>query len=202
MDRLPYLQKLGVTALYLNPITEAASNHRYDTGDYGRVDPILGTNGDFERLCAAAEKYGIRILLDGVFSHTGADSKYFNRYKNYPGSGAYNSRYSPFYKWYHFDKFPDKYRCWWDFPDLPEVDKSNPDWQKRIITGENSVVKTWLNRGASGWRLDVADELPDETLARIRSAAKSVSAKSGRTPSPRSATASAGATHSAARSTP
>ena len=175
MDRLPYLQKLGVTALYLNPITEAASNHRYDTGDYGRVDPILGTNGDFERLCAAAEKYGIRILLDGVFSHTGADSKYFNRYKNYPGSGAYNSRYSPFYKWYHFDKFPDKYRCWWDFPDLPEVDKSNPDWQKRIITGENSVVKTWLNRGASGWRLDVADELPDEILARIRSAAKSVS---------------------------
>lgn len=175
LDRLPYLQKLGVTVLYLNPIMEAASNHRYDTGDYGRVDAILGTNGDFERLCTAAEQFGIRILLDGVFSHTGADSKYFNRYKNYPGSGAYNSKHSPFHKWYHFDKFPSDYRCWWNFPDLPEVDKSNPDWQKRIITGDNSVVKTWLNRGASGWRLDVADEIPDEVLSLIRDAAKSVS---------------------------
>ncbi len=175
LDRLPYLKKLGVTAIYLNPIAESASNHRYDTGNYDRVDPILGTNRDFSQLCAAAEACGIRVLLDGVFAHTGADSKYFNRYRNYPGAGAYNSRQSPFFKWYHFDRFPTRYRCWWDFPELPAVNTDNPDWQKRIVTGENSVVKTWLRRGAAGWRLDVADELPDPVLEEIRAAAKSVS---------------------------
>lgn len=171
-DRLHYLQKLGVTVLYLNPIFESASNHRYDTGDYRKVDPILGTNADFKKLCAAAADCGIRIVLDGVFAHTGADSRYFNRFRHYPGCGAYNSRSSVYARWYSFAHYPDDYKCWWDFKDLPAVNAANPDWRKYMITGERSIVKTWLHDGASGWRLDVADELPDDVLRGMRSAAK------------------------------
>ena len=171
-NKLPYLKELGISCLYLNPIVEARSNHRYDTSDYGRVDPILGTNEDFEHLSAKAAECGIRIILDGVYSHTGADSIYFNRYGSYDSRGAYQGADSPYYDWYEFRSFPDDYRSWWGFADLPEVDECNPAWQKLIITGENSIVKSWLRRGASGWRLDVADELPDSVLALIRSAAK------------------------------
>ena len=172
MDRLPYLKKLGVSVLYLNPVFESASNHRYDTGCYDRIDPILGTNMDFSRLIAEAKRVGIRVVLDGVFAHTGADSKYFNRYRNYPGSGAFNSKHSPYHRWYSFSDFPSGYRCWWDFEDLPSVNTDEPSWRKAIITGDTSVVKTWLRRGAAGWRLDVADELPDEVLELIRAAVK------------------------------
>ena len=153
---------------------EARSNHRYDTSDYHRPDPILGTMEDFEHLCARAEELGIRLILDGVYSHTGADSRYFNRYGSYPGEGACQSKDSPYYAWYDFQKYPDQYRCWWGFQDLPEVDEENPTWQQDIVTGEDSVVKLWLRHGAAGWRLDVADELPDDVLALIRDAAKSV----------------------------
>ena len=170
--KLPYLKELGVSCLYLNPIVEARSNHRYDASDYERVDPILGTNGDFERLAEEAERYGIRIILDGVYSHTGADSVYFNRYGNYPSVGACQGKDSPYYSWYDFRSFPDDYRCWWGFQDLPEVDECNPAWQEKIISGKNSVVRQWLRRGASGWRLDVADELPDPVLRLIRLASR------------------------------
>ena len=171
-QKLPYLKALGVSCLYLNPIVEARSNHRYDTSDYRKVDPILGTNEDFEHLCRTAEDMGIRILLDGVFSHTGADSVYFNRYGSYPGRGACQGEDSPYYDWYEFRHFPNDYRCWWGFRDLPEVDERNAAWQDYVVTGPNSVVREWLRRGAAGWRLDVADELPDEVLALIRRAAK------------------------------
>ena len=171
-NKLPYLKELGVGCLYLNPIVEARSNHRYDTSDYGRVDPILGTNEDFARLAEKAKEYGIRIILDGVYSHTGADSIYFNRYGSYPSCGAYQGSDSPYYDWYEFRSFPDDYRSWWGFADLPEVDECNPSWQKIIVTEKDSVVKSWLRRGASGWRLDVADELPDSVLSLIRRAAK------------------------------
>ncbi len=172
-NRLGYLKHLGVTAIYLNPIFEACSNHRYDTADYLRVDPILGTNEDFQSLTARAKEHGIRIMLDGVFSHIGADSIYFNKFSNYPGKGAYNAgESSPYYDWFDFREFPDKYRCWWDFPDLPEVKEDNPRWQSFVVSGDDSVVKTWLKLGASGWRLDVADELPDDVLALIRKASK------------------------------
>ncbi len=171
-ERLPYLKELGVGCIYLNPIFEAASNHRYDTADYTRVDPILGDNGDLERLCARAREAGIRVILDGVFSHTGADSVYFNSRGGYPDLGACQGEASPYYEWYDFRRFPDDYRCWWGFKDLPEVNERVGSWQRFVISGEDSVVKTWLRRGASGWRLDVADELPDDVLALIRGSAK------------------------------
>ncbi|MBQ9857529.1 MAG: glycoside hydrolase family 13 protein, partial [Oscillospiraceae bacterium] len=171
-EKLPYLKQLGISCIYLNPIVEARSNHRYDASDYLKVDPILGSNEDFSRLCRTAEAMGIRIMLDGVFSHTGADSIYFNRHGNYPGRGACQSKESEFYPWYDFSSYPDKYRSWWGFEDLPEVNELNEQWQDFVISGENSVVKSWLRNGAAGWRLDVADELPDEVLALIRSYAK------------------------------
>ena len=172
--KLPYLKSLGVGCLYLNPIVEARSNHRYDTSDYLNVDPILGSNEDLSHLCESAAALGIRVMLDGVYSHTGDDSVYFNRYGHYPSLGACQGKDSPYYAWYDFQHFPDRYRCWWGFDSLPEVEETDPAWQDFIIKGENSVVKTWLRRGASAWRLDVADELPDEVLSLIRKSAKEV----------------------------
>ena len=171
-EKLDYLQSLGVTCLYLNPIVEARSNHRYDTSDYLRVDPILGSNEDFESLCRAAGERGIRILCDGVFSHTGADSVYFNRDGHYPLPGACQEAASPWDSWYRFEHFPDQYRSWWGFRELPEVEEHDGAWQEFVVTGKDSVVRQWLRRGASGWRLDVADELPDDVLCMIRQAAK------------------------------
>ena len=171
-NKLPYLKELGISCIYLNPIVEARSNHRYDTSDYMRPDPILGTETDFERLAASAAELGIRIILDGVFSHTGADSIYFNRFGHYNSVGACQGIDSHYYNWYAFKKFPDEYKSWWGFKELPEVRETNTEWQDYVITGENSVVKTWLRRGAAGWRLDVADELPDEVLSMIRDSAK------------------------------
>lgn len=173
--KLAYLKELGVSVIYLNPIVEARSNHRYDTSNYLRVDPILGNSEDYVNLCARAKSMGIRIINDGVFSHTGADSIYFNRFGSYESTGAYQGKSSPYYGWYDFRSFPDDYRCWWNFKDLPEVNENDPKWQEYIISGDNSVVKQWLRAGASGWRIDVADELPDEVLSLIRRAAKEVS---------------------------
>ena len=171
-EKLPYLKSIGITCIYLNPIVEARSNHRYDCSDYMRVDPILGTNADFNALCTAAERIGIRVICDGVFSHTGADSIYFNRDGHYPGPGACQTECSPWDSWYIFRHFPDDYQCWWGFQDLPEVDEHDPSWQEYVVTGDDSVVRHWLRLGASGWRLDVADELPDDVLQLIRNVAK------------------------------
>ena len=170
--RLPQLREMGVECIYLNPIFEANTNHRYNVGDYTRVDPILGTNREFEALCCTARELGMRIVLDGVFSHTGDDSVYFNKYGRYPGCGAAQSKDSPYAGWYPFEAFPEKYRCWWGFENMPEVDKTNGSWQEAIISGPDSVVRQWLRLGAAGWRLDVADELPDEIIGAIRTAAR------------------------------
>lgn len=159
-QKLDYLADLGVTALYLNPVFESCSNHRYGTADYHKIDPFLGTNDEFSALCEAAKKRGIRIILDGVFSHTGADSIYFNRFGHYPSLGAYQSKESPYYSWYRFTDYPDEYEAWWGVKDLPDVDETNPSYMNFIINGENSVLRHWLRAGISGWRLDVIDELP------------------------------------------
>ena len=171
-EKLPYLKSIGVTCIYLNPIVEARSNHRYDCSDYMHVDPILGTNADFQTLCREADRIGIRVICDGVFSHTGADSIYFNRDGHYPNPGACQSEHSPWDSWYIFRHFPDDYQCWWGFRDLPEVDEHDPSWQEYVVTGENSVVRHWIRLGASGWRLDVADEIPDDVLQLIRNVTK------------------------------
>ena len=174
MDRLDYLKELGVTAIYFNPVFRARSNHKYDTGDYETIDPSFGTREDFEALCVRARAVGIRILLDGVFSHTGSDSRYFNRLGRYDSLGAYQSLESPYASWYRFKRWPDEYDCWWGFETLPTVDKSDESYRRYILTDENAIVKRWLRRGASGWRLDVADELPMPFLRTLRKSVKSV----------------------------
>lgn len=171
-QHLDRLEELQVTCLYLNPIFEAHSNHRYDTADYETIDPLLGDEEDFASLCHAARQRGIRIILDGVFSHTGADSKYFNKERRYPTTGAYNSPASPYYSWYRFEHWPDRYAGWWNFDTLPEVDEMNESYLA-YITGPGGIAQYWLAAGASGWRLDVADELPDGFLEKLRQAVKS-----------------------------
>ena len=170
--KLPYLHEMGVDFLYLNPIFEAHSNYRYNTADYLNVDPLLGTNEDFEALCMEAAKYGIGIVLDGVFSHTGSDSRYFNREGRYGEGGAYRDANSPYRDWYDFDpKYKGGYRSWWGFETLPEVNEETPSYVD-FVTGEGGVIDTWLRRGAAGFRLDVADELPDDFIEKIRAAVK------------------------------
>ncbi len=170
-QKLPYLESLGVTCLYLNPIFESHSNHRYDTADYTKIDPLLGNEGQLKRLCAQAAKRGIRVVLDGVFSHTGSDSVYFNREGRYAPNGAYNTQQSPYYSWYKFQKWPELYTSWWGFTTLPEVHEEDPSFLE-FICGDQGVLKKWLRCGVSGWRLDVADELPDLFLERLRQSVK------------------------------
>ena len=170
-QKLPYLKSLGVTCIYLNPIFAANSNHRYDTADYERIDPLLGTEDDFKSLCRAADKENIKIILDGVFSHTGCDSKYFNMYSHYNSVGAYNSTESPYYSWYKFTDYPNGYKSWWGIKLLPEVQEENESY-RNYICGENGILRRWLRAGAGGWRLDVADELPDIFLDELRKAVK------------------------------
>lgn len=170
-QRLPYLEELGVNCIYLNPIFEAHSNHRYNTADYLKPDPMLGTEEDLCSLISAAAKRGIYIILDGVFSHTGDDSLYFNSKGRYASCGAHQSTASPYRGWYKFGNYPCGYSSWWGVPSLPETEEEDISFSN-FITGENGVIRYWLKKGIRGWRLDVADELPDSFLDRIRLAVK------------------------------
>ena len=168
--KLDYLKGLGVTTVYLNPIFEAASNHRYNAADYLAIDPMLGNEEDFQALCREAHKRGMRILLDGVFNHTGSVSRYFNADGSYPDVGAAQSAQSPYYNWYHFSRWPTEYDAWWGIKTLPAVEENHPAYREFIFGGRDSVVRHWLRCGADGWRLDVADELPDDFIAQLRCA--------------------------------
>lgn len=174
IEQLDYLASLGVTVIYLNPVFEAYSNHRYDTGNYKKIDPMLGTEADFIELCARAREKGIRIVLDGVFNHTGSDSLYFNKYGRYPEIGAFQSKDSAYYSWYRFIEYPEKYEAWWGIDTLPGVNETEPSYLDYVIRSEDSVIKHWLRCGASGFRLDVADELPDEFLDALRTGVKEI----------------------------
>ncbi len=171
-QKLQYLAELGIGAIYLNPIFTAYSNHKYDTGNYKEIDPSFGNEEDFRRLCEKACEYGINIILDGVFNHTGSNSLYFNKDGQYPGIGAYQSKDSPYYNWYSFTEFPDKYESWWGMKTLPSVNEQCQEYQDYIINNEDSVIKRWLRAGASGWRLDVVDELPGFFVKKLRKVVK------------------------------
>ena len=166
-EKLGCLASLGVTTLYLNPVFESASNHRYDTADYHRIDPIFGNEDEFAALCAEAREQGIRVMLDGVFSHTGSDSRYFDKNSRYEDLGAYESNESPYRKWYRFVGDSKQYDSWWGFPTLPNVNELEPGYTE-FITGEHGVLSHWAGTGATSWRLDVADELPDEFIRILR----------------------------------
>lgn len=175
ISRLDYLKSLNVGIIYLNPVFESGANHRYSTADYKNIDPYLGTNEDFSELCQEAQKRGISIILDGVFSHTGDDSIYFNKYNNYNSQGAYNSDCSPYKSWYNFTTLDkSKYECWWGFTNLPNVNEHDESYMDFITNEENGVVKFWNDAGIKGWRLDVADELPDSFIDKFRESVKKV----------------------------
>ena len=172
--KLEYIKSLGVSVIYFNPIFDSPSCHKYDTGDYEKIDPMFGDEEIFKDLCNEAEKIGIKIILDGVFSHTGSDSKYFNKFGNYNSLGAYQSLQSPYYRWYRFNDYPDLYEAWWGFSNMPNIDELNPSYLDYIIRDDNSIVEKWIRLGASGWRLDVADELPDEFIKILKKKLKEV----------------------------
>ena len=167
-EKMDYIASLGATIIYLNPISKSFSSHRYDTGDYKTPDPMLGTLEDFKALCDAAHKRNIRVVLDGVYSHTGSDSLYFDKLDRFGGKGAYGDENSPYRSWYQFYHYPDSYNSWWGFDTLPTVNKLDPGFMDYIIDSQDSVVAHWLNLGADGFRLDVADELPDAFIARLK----------------------------------
>jgi len=178
IDKLPYLSKIGVSIIYLSPIFESSSNHKYNTGDYKKIDPMFGDEEILKELIEKANKKGINIILDGVFSHTGADSKYFNKFGNYDEVGAYQSKDSKYSSWYTFNDFPDDYKCWWGVKDLPNVNELNKSYMDYIIYDEDSVINKWTDMGIKGWRLDVADELPTEFIKEIRKELKKNDAES------------------------
>lgn len=176
IQKLPYIESLGVTVIYLNPIFESQENHRYSTANYEKIDPLLGTEEDFKELCKKAGEMGIDIILDGVFSHTGADSIYFNKFGRYgDNTGAYRDRNSPYFPWYSFTAYPDRYESWWGISTLPNVDENNPAYTN-YICGDDGILQKWIKLGARGWRLDVADELPDEFLDNLNRSVKKMGA--------------------------
>ena len=171
VEKLDYLASLGVTVLYLSPIFKAYSNHRYDTGDYEKIDDFLGGEEAFDTLIREAHARGMKIVLDGVFNHTGDDSRYFNRRGTYNTVGAYQSQSSQYAKWYHFRAFPEDYECWWGIKILPRLNHQNEEC-RHYFTGEDGIIAKWTDRGVDGWRLDVADELSDEFLDELRHVVK------------------------------
>ncbi len=175
-EKLPYLHGLGVDTLYFCPIFEAPENHRYGTGDYETIDPMLGDNASFSALCLAAHALGMRIIVDGVFNHTGFVSRYFNGDGFYPQPGASQSMESPYFSWYNFHRWPEEYDSWWGIYSLPNINEDDPSYRDYIIQGENSIIRRWLRAGADGWRLDVADELPDSFVHQLHQAVRETKA--------------------------
>ena len=169
--KLDYIASLGVTEIYLSPIFESSSNHRYDTGDYMKIDPLLGTEDDFRELITQARKRGIGVILDGVFNHSGADSVYFNQLGHYDSVGAYQSKDSPYYDWYYFRHYPDDYDCWWGCKVVPTLNKSAAGYRE-LVLGKGGVIDKWTAFGIDGWRLDVVDELPTDFVDDLRAAIK------------------------------
>ena len=168
INELDYIASLGTTAIYLSPIFTSVSNHKYDTADYMTVDSMFGGDQALKTLIEKSKKRNIEIILDGVFNHTGADSIYFNKFDRFDSLGAYQSKESEYFDWFDFQNYPDKYTCWWDIGILPRI---NPDKKAcgEYFIGNNGVIKKYSDMGVYGFRLDVADELSDAFISKIKS---------------------------------
>ncbi len=177
LDKLDYLQELGVNGVYLNPIFTSTANHRYHTHDYFNVDPILGGNEALRTLIDEMHRRSMRIVLDGVFNHASRGFLQFNHTLE-------NGSFSPYLDWFHFNRewlenghsfkayshpheFANEpsapavdrfgYHAWWDMPALPKFNTQNPEVREFIL----SVAEFWIDFGIDGWRLDVPEEIPD-----------------------------------------
>ena len=171
IEKLDYLESLSVNCIYLSPIFKAYSNHKYDTGNYREIDGMFGGKEAFDALLCECKKRNIKVILDGVFNHTGDDSIYFNRYGKYQSLGAYQSEKSPYAEWYHFLRFPNKYDCWWGIDILPRLNHTSRECRNYFV-GKNGVCEHYIKEGIDGWRLDVADELSDTFLDELRQIVK------------------------------
>jgi glycosidase len=181
-EKLDYLQDLGVTALYFNPIFDSPSNHRYDGRDYRQVDDNLAVAGDagasnafFTELAAAADARGMQIILDGVPNHTSSDSPLFDRYARHDVEGACESETSPYRGWYIFTPARPQgsgvcagdtnYAAWAGFATLPQVDTADAEVIDNWM-GPEGIATSWLRTpGVDGWRIDV---VPDVVLINPR----------------------------------
>jgi cyclomaltodextrinase len=168
IKKLDYIKSLGANIIKLSPIFKSPSCHKYDTANYEVVDEMFGTNDDFRELCEVAKSKGIRIILDIVLSYTSSDSKYFNRLGNYSEVGAYNSPNSKFHDWYKFIKYPYRYESWWGIDERPNINSMQKGYIDYIIKNNDSIISKWIRLGASGWNLNVIDELPDEFIELVR----------------------------------
>lgn len=168
IQKIPYLKSLGIDCIYLNPIFESSSTHRYDTNDYFKIDKLLGNENDFDELIQKCHENKIHIILDGVFDHVGSDSRYFNKSGIYgKNHGAFQNIQSRYYSWFTFNNYPNDYQCWWGVRDMPQIKKNNQDFHT-FIAGKNGVINYWTKKGVDGWRIDVADELTDTFINKIR----------------------------------
>ncbi|WP_269532051.1 glycoside hydrolase family 13 protein [Chitinimonas sp. BJYL2] len=180
IEKLDYIKSLGANTIYMTPIFQAASNHKYDTADYTRIDPAFGSNADFDKLVAEAAKRGMRVLPDASFNHTGRDSVYFDRFAQHPGIGAFEGGKirsdSPYASWYRFDAtqtdLDKQYQGWVGVSDLPELNKASPAYRAFAFGVPDGITQQWLDRGAAGWRMDVAPWVPDDFWREWRKAVK------------------------------
>ncbi|WP_455790230.1 glycoside hydrolase family 13 protein [Clostridium butyricum] len=168
IKKLDYIKSLGVNIINLSPIFKSSSCHKYDAGDYDIIDEMFGTEEDFKELCEKAKSKDIKIILDGVFSYTSSDSRYFNKAGNYDEIGAYQSPNSKYHNWYKFNRYPYGYECWWGIEGRPNINVMNNSYIDFLVNRDDSIIKKWIDLGASGWRLNVTDELPDEFIEIIR----------------------------------
>lgn len=164
ISKLDYLKTLGVSTIYLSPIAEANSNHKYDTSDYLKIANEFGGKEAFKRLVKKAKEKDIGIIIDGVYNHTGADSVYFDKFNRYDSVGAYESKDSPYYDWYNFTKYPTEYDCWWGVKILPSIKKDSKPFQDFVC---DQVLPYYFDMCIQGIRFDVVDELSNEFIERI-----------------------------------
>lgn len=162
LQHLDYLLDLGINAIYLNPIFQSPSNHRYNTTDYFSIERKLGTMADFKAVIDAAHAHQMRVILDGVFNHCGRGFFAFNDLLE-------NGSHSAYKDWFHVNEFPvdaygdgqaKSYRAWWDFKSLPKFNHFNPKVRAYLL----NVARFWIEQGTDGWRLDVPNEIDDVTF--------------------------------------
>ena len=166
IEKLDYIKSLGVSILYLGPIMCSQSNHRYDTGDYEKVDPYAGTNKDLKRLCDEAHKRGMKVILDSVFNHTGSDSKYYNEFGSYPELGAYQSKNSKYYPFYKINGYFDEgYKSHWDLEDkYPPLEGKNRKWRSYVYDAKG-IIDLWYRFGKDGLNFETQEEtISDEVV--------------------------------------
>ncbi|MBC7474890.1 MAG: glycoside hydrolase family 13 protein [Candidatus Sericytochromatia bacterium] len=158
-QKLTYLNSLGINTIYFNPIFQSPSNHKYDTQDYRTIDPHFASNSEFKKFVQEAHSKGIRVIIDGVYNHTGSWHRWFNRAKQFDTVGAFQSQQSPWADFYSFSSFPSKYTSWWGFDTLPKLNYASSKLRGEIYSNPDSIAKSWLkDYDVDGWRLDVPNE--------------------------------------------